>query len=188
MISSPGASTMDGNLPQRIKWRRSMIISPSVSRDGSSASPRRINPLGTDAGSGRIKSPSVSTLEDNLPRRINPSAGHLFPQSVPGHPRSLRVWFPQEGRRFNRLVMSNHGQTNHSGVKNWILQQRESKRVDPHPGHWRQAISFAAPHWPPHQRPPPGSDPDCSLYTPSHARASTPSHPDKKETKRTPRF
>ena len=116
MIIYPSVSTMDDNLPQRIKWRRSMIISPSVSRDGSSASPRRINPLGTDSGSGRIKSPSVSTKEDNIPRRINPSAGHLFPQSVPGHPRSLRVWFPQEERRFNLLVMSNHGQTNHSGV------------------------------------------------------------------------
>ena len=33
-------------------------------------------------------------------------------------------------------------------------------------------MSFAAPRWPPHQRPPPGSDPDCSFYAPSHARAS----------------
>lgn len=53
---------------------------------------------------------------------------------------------------------------NKQRAKSWAWGNKEHPSDGTTPSHREQALSFAAPHWPPHQCPPPGCDHGCLFY------------------------
>ena len=66
-------------------------------------------------------------------------------------------WLVRFGRQFCHTE-------NKQRAKSWAWGNKEHPSDGTTPSHREQALSFAAPHWPPHQCPPPGCDRGCLFY------------------------